>query len=60
VPANLAARHPGNVNARRHGIFSPAMREVGAQEVADELMALPHVVEADAAPPSRSAASWPS
>lgn len=43
----LVAAHPGNRNAGRHGIYSPAMREARARAVTDELMQLPHVTEAD-------------
>jgi len=46
-PQNLRASHPGNVNAGKHGIFSQKMRARRAHEVADALMALPHVAPVD-------------
>jgi hypothetical protein len=46
--STLVAAHPGNENALRHGLYS-ARRELPerAREIAEDLLALPHVTEAD-------------
>lgn len=46
-PETLVASHPGNLHRATHGVFSKRVREPRAAEVADALMALPHVVEVD-------------
>jgi hypothetical protein len=47
--ANLVPAHPGNANAAKHAAWSRNGRllEPRAQEIADALMAAPHVVELD-------------
>ena len=44
---NLVARQMGNTNAVRHGAHSPRVREPRSHEVADAVLALPHVTEID-------------
>jgi hypothetical protein len=46
-PASLQASHPGNLHAARNGLRSARVRAPRAEELAAQLMALPHVAEVD-------------
>lgn len=43
----LVPAHPGNANAAKRGVYSPRLREERAQQLHEDIMALPHVVPAD-------------
>jgi hypothetical protein len=47
VGNNLVASHPQNLNALKHGLYSPRTFAPRAREVADGLMELPHVQPLD-------------
>jgi hypothetical protein len=56
--SNLVAKHPENVNAVRHGIYSSRVLAARAREVATGLMALPHVRPSMHSLQMRSDRSW--
>jgi hypothetical protein len=45
--ATLVAKHPGNTNATRHGVYSPRAHETRALEIHEELLGLPWIAECD-------------
>lgn len=47
TPANLVASHPANAHNERNHVFSARLREPRAREVAESLLSLPHVIDAD-------------
>jgi hypothetical protein len=46
-PATLRARHPGNQNSVKSGVYSPRLLAPRAREVADALLAASHTVPLD-------------